>query len=61
MIKNILTATEVKNKFFKLIDMVAVTGDPVYIKMGRKIRVRLAPVNKKDFEGIEGLKFFRLR
>ncbi len=61
MAKVIYTANYVRNDFFNLVDMVAATGNPVYIKKGREINVRLAPVNKKDFEDIEGLKFFKLR
>lgn len=47
MAKVIYTATDVRNNFFNLINQVAKTKEPIYIK--------------KDFEGIEGLKFFKLR
>lgn len=45
MAKNIIIATEVRNNFFNLVDMVAATGNPVYIKKGREVKVRLAPVD----------------
>ncbi len=45
MAKNIITATEVRNNFFNLVDMVAATGNPVYIKKGREVKVRLEPVD----------------
>lgn len=45
MAKNIITATEVRNNFFHLVDMVAATGNPVYIKKGREVKVRLEPID----------------
>ncbi len=60
MIKNIIIATEVRNNFFKFVDMVAENDIHVYIEKSGDVKVRLAPLNKKDFEDIVGLKFFKL-
>lgn len=45
MSKNIITATEVRNNFFNLLELVATTGNPIYIKKDREVRVKLEPVN----------------
>ena len=44
MAKLIYTATDVRNDFFKLVDLVARTGKPVFIKKGREVKVKLEPV-----------------
>lgn len=44
MAKNIITATEVRNNFFNLINMVIATGNPIYIKKGKEIKVKLGPI-----------------
>ena len=44
MAKLIYTATDVRNDFFKLVDLVAKTGKPVFIKKGREVKVKLEPV-----------------
>lgn len=44
MAKVIYTATDVRNNFFNLLDMVITTGNPVYIKKGREVKVKLEPV-----------------
>lgn len=44
MAKNIITATDVRNDFFNLVDLVASTGNPVYIKKGKEVKVKLEPV-----------------
>lgn len=36
MAKNVITATEVRNNFFHLVDMVISTGNPIYIKKGKE-------------------------
>lgn len=53
MARNIIRAIEVRNNLFNLMDMVAATGKPIYIKTGREVKVRLAPLNKKDLEYIK--------
>ena len=53
MAKNIITATEVRNNFFTLLDMVAATGKPVYIKKDREVKVKLEVIGEdldKDWE-----------
>lgn len=50
MAKTVYTATEVRNNFFNLIDLVATTGNPVYIKKGREVKVRLEPVEDEIAE-----------
>lgn len=44
MAKNIITATEVRNDFFNLINLVAETKEPIYIKKGKEVKVKLEPV-----------------
>lgn len=54
MAKLIYTATSVRNDFFKLVDMVARTGKPVFIKKDKEVKVKLEPVGKElDKEWIE--------
>lgn len=58
MIKNIITATEVRNNFFSLVDLVASTGNPVYIKKGKEVKVKLEPVGEEvDKRWIEAKKW----
>lgn len=49
MSKVIITATEVRNNFFQLLDQVAKTGKPIFIKRDRDVKVKLEPV-KEDFD-----------
>lgn len=44
MIKTVINATDVRNDFFHLLDLVATTGNPVYIKKDREVKVKLEPV-----------------
>lgn len=44
MAKNIITATEFRHNLFNLLDMVARTGEPVYIKKDKEVKVKLEPV-----------------
>ncbi len=44
MARNIITATDVRNDFFNLINLVAKTKEPIYIKKGRDVKVKLEPV-----------------
>ena len=47
MAKNIITATEFRNNLFNLLEMVARTGKPLYIKKDREVKVRLEPVGEE--------------
>ena len=47
MAKNIITATEVRNNFFNLINMVIATGNPIYIKKGKEVKVKLELVKEE--------------
>ncbi|MBI2329944.1 type II toxin-antitoxin system prevent-host-death family antitoxin [Candidatus Daviesbacteria bacterium] len=49
MNKTIITATEVRNNFFHLLDEVARTGKPIFIKRDRDVKVKLEPV-KEDLD-----------
>ncbi|KAF0246765.1 MAG: hypothetical protein FD167_3439 [bacterium] len=44
MAKNIITATDVRNDFFNLINLVAKTKEPIYIKKDNEVMVKLEPV-----------------
>lgn len=44
MAKNIITATDVRNNFFNLINLVAKTKEPIYIKKDKEVIVKLEPV-----------------
>lgn len=49
----IITATEVRNNFFQLLDEVARTGKPIFIKKNKDVKVKLEPVKeelKNDWE-----------
>lgn len=43
MIKTVINATDVRNDFFHLLDLVATTGNPVYIKKNNEVMVKLEP------------------
>lgn len=47
--KVIITATEVRNNFFQLLDQVVKTGKPIFIKRDKDVKVKLEPV-KEDFD-----------
>lgn len=47
MAKLIYTATDVRNDFFKLVDMVAKTGEPIFIKKDKEVLVKLEPVGEE--------------
>lgn len=46
MAKNIITATDVRNDFFNLINLVAKTKEPIYIKKDNEVMVKLEPVER---------------
>lgn len=52
MAKLIYTATDVRNDFFNLVDLVAKTGTPVFIKKDKEVKVKLELISdeadKKD-------------
>ena len=56
MSKVIINATDVRNDFFKLIDRVAKTKNPIYIKKDKEVRVKLEPVGKELDEDWEETK-----
>lgn len=47
MVKLIYTATDVRNDFFNLVDLVAKTGNPVFIKKNKEVRVKLELVGEE--------------
>ena len=65
MSKTIINATDVRNDFFKLVDRVAKTGKPIFIKKDREVLVKLEPVGdelnedweetKKLLDRVEGM------
>ncbi len=65
MVKNIITATDVRNDFFNLINLVAKTKEPIYIKKDNEVMVKLEPVGedlnsdweetKKLLDAVEGM------
>ena len=65
MAKNIITATDVRNDFFNLINLVAKTKEPIYIKKGKDVKVKLEPAGeeinsdweetKKILDKVEGM------
>lgn len=58
MNKNVINATDVRNDFFKLIEEVAKTKRPVYIKKDREVLVKLEPVGddmNKEWEEVKKL------
>lgn len=58
MNKTIITATEARNNFFQLLDEVARTGKPIFIKRDKDVKVKLEPVRDefdKDGEEIKKL------
>lgn len=53
MSKTILNATDVRNDFFRLLDLVAESKKTIFIKRGREVKVKLEPVRDeidKDWE-----------
>lgn len=42
-----MTATDVRNDFFKLLDLVAESKKPIFIKKGREVKVKLEPVGEE--------------
>lgn len=44
MARNIITATDVRNNFFNLINLVVKTKEPIYIKKDKEVIVKLEPV-----------------
>lgn len=47
MAKNIITATDVRNDFFNLINLVAKTREPIYIKKDNEVMVKLEAVGEE--------------
>lgn len=47
MAKNIITATEVRNNFFNLINMVVETREPIFVKKNNEVVVKLEPVGEE--------------
>ncbi len=45
--KTIITATEVRNNFFYLLDEVERSGKPIFIKRDKDVKVKLEPVGKE--------------
>lgn len=56
MSKVIINATDVRNDFFKLIDRVARTKNPIYIKKDKEVMVKLEPVGRELDEDWEETK-----
>ena len=48
MAKLIYTATDVRNNFFNLINLVARTKEPIFIKKDKEVIVKLEPVNDES-------------
>lgn len=65
MAKLIYTATDVRNDFFNLINLVVKTKEPIYIKKDNEVMVKLEPVGeelnsdweetKKLLDSVEGM------
>lgn len=65
MARLIYTATDVRNNFFNLVDMVARTGEPIFIKKDKEVVVKLEAVGeeldeeweetKKILDEVEGM------
>lgn len=47
MAKNIITATEVRNNFFNLINMVVETREPIFVKKNNEVVIKLEPVGEE--------------
>lgn len=47
MAKTILTATEVRNNFFNLINLVVKTGEPIFVKKDREVVIKMEPVGEE--------------
>ena len=56
MSKVIINATDVRNDFFKLVDHVARTKNPIYIKKDKEVRVKMEPVGRELDEDWEDTK-----
>ena len=56
MSKTIINATDVRNDFFKLIDKVARTKDPIFIKKDKEVKVKIEPVGTELNEDWEETK-----
>jgi hypothetical protein len=56
MNKVIINATDVRNDFFKLIDRVARTKNPIYIKKDKEVLVKMEPVGRELDEEWEDTK-----
>lgn len=56
MSKVIINATDVRNDFFKLVDRVAKTKNPIYIKKDKEVRVKMEPVGRELDEDWEDTK-----
>jgi len=56
MSKVIINATDVRNDFFKLVDKVAKTKSPIYIKKDKEVLVKLEPVGRELDEDWEDTK-----
>ncbi len=44
MSKTILNATDVRNDFFRLLDLVAESKKTIFIKRGKEVKVKMEPV-----------------
>ena len=54
MAKTIINATDARNDFFNMIDLVAKTSQAIYISKDMEIIVKMEPVEeKKDIKDIE--------
>lgn len=56
MSKIIINATDVRNDFFKLVDRVAKTKNPIYIKKDKEVLVKLESVGRELDEDWEDTK-----
>ena len=56
MSKVIINATDVRNDFFKLVDRVAKTKNPIYIKKDKEVLVKLESVGRELEEDWEDTK-----
>lgn len=51
-----MNATDVRNDFFRLLDLVAESKKPIFIKKGRDVKVKLEPVKAELDEDWEETK-----
>lgn len=47
MARNIITATEVRNNFFNLINMIVETREPIFVKKNNEVVIKLEPVGEE--------------